>query len=310
MIKPVYPYPLFVSLTGQCNYACSYCFRGGGAARTGANYVVKHFSRLLAQAQALGVSEVRLSGGEPLLVPEAESICAEVRRHHMDYTLVSNGALLEQQLGWLSCYPPRTLWLSYHAEYTTPREYARVVGVAAKCLHTVGVHVLAKDMDDVPDLLTMAVSEGAKRIKVLYLTPTGDNRSREVTGRVWTRDRVLALAEELRGRARTLLELQIEMALLRESAHGLSTCVLRSRPLLSLDYDGRAFPCCLTVGYGPAAMGDLSRETLAAIVARTTQPMERVPCDGLLPQLMAGKETCPLRILKLTVRGGHVEEQV
>lgn len=72
-----------------CDCRCVMC--GYGGTGPGRRMTVDRADRLLGECAALGVGQVVLSGGEPLLHPDLEAICARVRALGMTVTVLTNG---------------------------------------------------------------------------------------------------------------------------------------------------------------------------------------------------------------------------
>jgi MoaA/NifB/PqqE/SkfB family radical SAM enzyme len=75
----------------RCNLACKYCNEYDDSSKPISVEVMKQRVDLLAK---LGVSIITISGGEPLLHPELESIIAHIRRRGVIAGLITNGYLL------------------------------------------------------------------------------------------------------------------------------------------------------------------------------------------------------------------------
>src|ERR1700678_1266551 len=91
---------LRVFITDNCNYKCVYCRTG----EVGAQYpelAIEEYLRLVRLFVGLGITKVRLTGGEPLLrrgVVELVRELARIRRRdggRLDLALTTNGHLLE-----------------------------------------------------------------------------------------------------------------------------------------------------------------------------------------------------------------------
>jgi cyclic pyranopterin phosphate synthase len=81
---------LRVSVTDKCNFRCRYCMPAEGLEWLPRNEVLsfEEITRLVRVLAAMGVEEVRLTGGEPL-----------VRRDLPDLSLTTNGVLLDRLAG-------------------------------------------------------------------------------------------------------------------------------------------------------------------------------------------------------------------
>jgi sulfatase maturation enzyme AslB (radical SAM superfamily) len=91
---------LRVSITDRCNYKCIYCRTG----ELGAQYpelAIDEYLRLIALFVGLGITKVRLTGGEPLLRRGLIDLIRELSRlrtlqgQPLDLALTTNGHLLE-----------------------------------------------------------------------------------------------------------------------------------------------------------------------------------------------------------------------
>jgi GTP 3',8-cyclase len=91
---------LRVSITDRCNYKCVYCRTG----EHGAQYpelAIGEYLRLISLFVSLGITKVRLTGGEPLLRPGLVELVRSLARlrtplgEPLDLALTTNGHLLE-----------------------------------------------------------------------------------------------------------------------------------------------------------------------------------------------------------------------
>jgi MoaA/NifB/PqqE/SkfB family radical SAM enzyme len=288
-----YPFSLFIYLSGFCNYHCSYCFTNSGPQANNRSFVLSHWLGLVDQARRLGIPELRLSGGEPLLVKGIEAHCRQIVEREMTYTITSNGSNVERHLEWLSECPPETLWLSFHSEQTTREQFAERVALSALRLPRVGVNILARDLGSDSSILSLCAIAGATRFKILHLTPIGRQRHDD-RAQPWSADDIRTVGESLRLAVGRPIEIRIEAPAVRGTEKGPSSCALRSRPLLSVGSDGRVYPCCVTVGIEGCEVGDLKVEPLRAIVARAAPAT--LPCRATLPEVAAGAAACPLSL--------------
>ena len=92
---------LRVSITDRCNYKCVYCRTG----EMGAQYPelgIDEYLRLIRVFVGLGITKVRLTGGEPLLRRGLVDMVKELARWRtlwgepLDLALTTNGHLLEE----------------------------------------------------------------------------------------------------------------------------------------------------------------------------------------------------------------------
>lgn len=94
---------LRVSVTDRCNLRCIYCMKKGGLEQMERKEILsfEELETAIRTAVALGVSKVRLTGGEPLVrkgfIPFAENI-SRIEGIN-DLSLTTNGSLLEEYAG-------------------------------------------------------------------------------------------------------------------------------------------------------------------------------------------------------------------
>ena len=92
-----------VSVTDRCNFRCQYCMPAEGLPwlERGALLTYEEIERVVRLLAAMGVHDVRLTGGEPLVRKElwrlVEKLSALDDVH--DLSLTTNGYLLERQVG-------------------------------------------------------------------------------------------------------------------------------------------------------------------------------------------------------------------
>jgi SynChlorMet cassette radical SAM/SPASM protein ScmF len=87
---------LYFYLTEGCNLACRHCWMGPRYDATGENYPtlpVELFETAIREAKALGLTGVKLTGGEPLLHPQITQLLEIVRRESLRLTIETNGLL-------------------------------------------------------------------------------------------------------------------------------------------------------------------------------------------------------------------------
>ena len=87
---------LRISVTEACNFRCIYCAPNGYAAPQKSPLTVEEIERVVRAAVALGISKIRLTGGEPLLRRDIVEIVRAVASLEgvRDLALTTNGFLL------------------------------------------------------------------------------------------------------------------------------------------------------------------------------------------------------------------------
>jgi GTP 3',8-cyclase len=108
-----------ISVTDRCNFRCQYCMPAEGLPwlQRDALLTYEEITRLVALLSAMGVHDVRLTGGEPLVRKElwrlVESLSALDGVH--DLSLTTNGYLLDRQVADLAAAGLRRINVSLDA---------------------------------------------------------------------------------------------------------------------------------------------------------------------------------------------------
>ena len=92
---------IYFYLTEGCNLRCRHCWIAPKYQSEGRSYPALDldlFRSIIAQAKSLGLSGVKLTGGEPLLHPQISEILAFLREEDLRLTVESNGVLCTPDL--------------------------------------------------------------------------------------------------------------------------------------------------------------------------------------------------------------------
>jgi pyrroloquinoline quinone biosynthesis protein E len=85
------PTTLLAELTHRCPLHCPYCSNPLDLIRAESELATDDWKRVFSQARKLGVLQLGLSGGEPLLRKDLEELAAHARREGLYSTLVTSG---------------------------------------------------------------------------------------------------------------------------------------------------------------------------------------------------------------------------
>jgi pyrroloquinoline quinone biosynthesis protein E len=85
------PYTLIAELTYRCPLSCAYCSNPLELGRHDAELTTDDWARVFAQAAALGVLQVNLTGGEPLVRGDLEGLVAAARKSDLYINLITSG---------------------------------------------------------------------------------------------------------------------------------------------------------------------------------------------------------------------------
>ncbi|MGH7578855.1 MAG: GTP 3',8-cyclase MoaA [Gemmatimonadales bacterium] len=198
---------LRISVTDRCNLRCRYCMPE-------AEYVwlprasiltFEEIDRLAAIFAGLGVSKIRLTGGEPLLRHDLAMLVALLSRHEAiaDLALTTNGVLLARQAAALRAAGLGRVTVSLdtlrpermqefarsarHADVIAGIDAALAAGFSSVKLNSVVIR--GYNDDEVLDLLEFARTRGAEARFIEYMDVGG------ATG--WSMDQVVSQPEIL-----------------------------------------------------------------------------------------------------------------
>ena len=97
MSEPVRPYTLVAELTYRCPLRCVYCSNPLDYGRHDRELDTTTWRRVLQEAEDLGVVQLNLTGGEPLVRDDLEELIAEARRLDLYTNLITSGIPLRRE---------------------------------------------------------------------------------------------------------------------------------------------------------------------------------------------------------------------
>jgi pyrroloquinoline quinone biosynthesis protein E len=212
---------------------------------------------VIGEAEALGVVQANLTGGEPLVRGDLEEIVAAARRRGMYTNLITSGVpLARERLARLREAGVDAVQLSL--QDTTPELSRRVAGVdrLAEKLETarfitelrlpltLNVVLHRENLDRVGDFIALAETMGAHRLELAntqYMGWALANRARLMPSREQL-DRARAVAEEARARLRGKMEI---LFVLPDYHSGYPKACMDgwARRFVVVAPDGLALPC-------------------------------------------------------------------
>ena len=173
------PYTLIAELTYRCPLRCPYCSNPTALAGDPAELTTDEWARVFAEAAALGVMQLHLTGGEPLARRDLEEL---VRRAHglgLYTNLITSGVpLTRERLGALREAGIDHVQLSVQGAEAEGADrvagypaFARKLEVAAWVKAeglplTVNVVLHRDNLDQVPEIIALAERLGADRLEL------------------------------------------------------------------------------------------------------------------------------------------------
>jgi len=180
---------LYFYLTEGCNLACRHCWMGPRFDATGNHYgalPVELFEAAILDAKPLGLSGVKLTGGEPLLHPRFSRLLEIVRREELRLTIETNGLLCTPGMSAeIAKSPNRFVSVSIDGIDAATHEWVRGVPgcfmaarQAVRNLVAAGIRpqiiftVMRANAGQVDTILRLAEELGAASVKFNVLQPT------------------------------------------------------------------------------------------------------------------------------------------
>jgi len=180
---------LYFYLTEGCNLACRHCWMGPRFDATGNHYPtlpVELFETAIREAKPLGLSGVKLTGGEPLLHPHFMRLLEIVRREELGLTIETNGLLCTPEIAAdIAKSPKRFVSVSIDGADAETHEWVRGVPgsykaarqavnnlVAAGIRPQVIFTVMRSNAGQVDAIVHMAEKLGAASVKFNVVQPT------------------------------------------------------------------------------------------------------------------------------------------
>lgn len=289
---PQYSNPVFINLTKKCNFSCSYCYNNSNYDNMSNSFVTDNWDSIINQIKYTSINEIRLSGGEPLLVDNIAGICKSIKSNNISYTLTTNGSLLRKNLGWMKATPPSDLWISFHKEYNTYQSFKKLLSIINLSHTKIGVNIFLEDLMNDSQLFGLFSFQPIKRFKLLFKTPIGraTNLNHKPNGLENISLKNSALSNHNP-------EIRMESPLVRNTEKGAGSCVLNERPLITIDSDGSIYECCIAINDKSSSLGNLSEQSLIKILDRYPANLKKLPCSHILPNIINGIDPCPLKLI-------------
>jgi len=198
--KRTYPLnQIYFYLTEGCNLRCRHCWLAPKY-QSGANQYpaldLDLFKSIIKQAKPLGLTGVKLTGGEPLLHPDIEEILKYVRIEDLRLTVETNGVLCTPELAqkMAACKDPFVSVSLDGADAETHEWVRGVTGcfeAASKGIRNlveVGIRpqiimsIMRHNKDQMESVVRLAESLDAGSVKFNIVQPTARGESMHVTG--------------------------------------------------------------------------------------------------------------------------------
>jgi pyrroloquinoline quinone biosynthesis protein E len=273
------PYTLVAELTYRCPLACGYCSNPLDLARHARELETADWVRVFGEAAALGVLQLNLTGGEPLVRADLEALVAAARARDLYVNLITSGIPADgARLGRLAAAgldsiqisiqdtePRGAAWIAGRDDLAAKLEMASAAGALGLPV-TLNVVLHRGNIDRVPDFIALAERLGVARLELAntqYLGWALANRDALLPARA-----AIAEARAHAAAARERLRGKMELLFVRPDYYA-------DRPRACMDGwarryvlvtpDGVALPCHQALGIASLAWQSVRAHSLAEI---------------------------------------------
>jgi MoaA/NifB/PqqE/SkfB family radical SAM enzyme len=312
---------VFLFLTEQCNLTCDHCYVSSGPKRT-VTMPAGTIAKALDVFGASGADDFRLTGGEPSLHPEFETVINDIAKRGHRVRLVSNGKRLFGNSNAKHIFALLdACWISAYG--TTPERHERVAGTGALSLRSlelwvgeltaegfrVGLSVLLSpgDLDHIEELLERTSVAGIRRLRLLPLEPDGRATSNPNTAWAGWPTELQAIYDLL---ARydwstrfDTLTLNDPFDLGNRFIRGPDSCLLHSRRMWSVVPNGDIYSCCFNVYQEAHKVGNVADPHVDNLLSGWDLPLVKHPCrafeESYWRHPLLRRVTCPISALSV-----------
>jgi len=180
---------LYFYLTEGCNLACRHCWLAPKLDATGNHYPtlpIELFETAIREAKPLGLSTVKLTGGEPLLHPHFTHLLKIVRREELGLRIETNGLLCSPEIAAEIAKSPKR-FVSVSIDGVDAATHERIRGIqgsfqaalqAVENLAAAGIRpqiictLMRSNAGQVDTMVSMAEKVGAASVKFNVVQPT------------------------------------------------------------------------------------------------------------------------------------------
>ncbi len=314
MTKPYFtpiPETVGVEITNRCNLACQHCFNFSGE-KSVQELSLANLVDLFDQLQAMRITSIRISGGEPVLHPDFSAIVKAAVRRGLQVSINTNGLYapdVRQQIADLEI----AFFLVSLDGLQIANDRVRGKGVFDRIIKTVrwlrslnrtvmlGVHLNRSNIADIEGLVALATGLRVD-IKFAPLRPIG-RAQKLMAGEVLTPADFYTAIRTITG-LRTVypnIHIHTDFDILQSTTDSLASpppsraSCPAGRSMLNVNYDGYVYPCAfLATPQREFAAGHLYETPLLTIWQESPafEPFRTLEKDALCQNCFAYGQTC------------------
>lgn len=185
---------LYLYLTEGCNLACRHCWLAPKYDASGTRYPVldvQLMRQIFTEAIPLGLTAVKLTGGEPLMHPEIRTILSIIKEAKLRLTIETNGLVCTRELAAdIATHEKPFVSVSMDGATATTHEWVRGVKgsfeaacnavrylAEASLRPQIIFSVMRHNLAELPGIIKLGGKLGAKSIKFNIIQPTARGES-------------------------------------------------------------------------------------------------------------------------------------
>jgi len=272
-------------ITNQCNLRCVHCFSDSKEVDQ-TELPIEEIRSIIDQLERLGVLELRINGGEPLLHSRIHEILSFLKEKRIRKVILTNGTVLDSEMIRLLEEAQITPTVSLDGSETNDHDSFRGVKGSfdrtiealdslrkSKIEYGVNCCLHRRNLSKYREIIDLAVKHNASRIAFLDLKPNGRMRDNMMWAPTYE-DYVeaflgLVVARmRYRGKIDIALDTFLRCEPLRESIHEVKTGYVSchaGKTRLSIASDGLVYPCNLVISDPKWNMGNIRDKTIQGI---------------------------------------------
>lgn len=275
-----------VELTNICNLHCGYCLRDEDALyHSPAKYFPIPLLKEIARQgrEAVGLSHISFTGGEPALHPQFAEAIAGVAQEGLTTSFVTNGWHFDRVWPVIAANREAVTYVAFsldgatreaHDKWRGEGSFVRLVRAFSHCQHyefpfEIKVVVRKDTLPQLEQIAIFAARMGAAALNFGHLLPTSGKFDHELS--LTAHERTVA-EQEIALLAR-VFKMPIRLDVGYYNIDPAAPCSPLAGRSCNIDYRGRLSLCCNLSGYRgeleqPDVVADLNEEPFAAAFAR------------------------------------------
>ncbi len=205
---------LYFYLSEGCNLACSHCWLSPVQSHPGesASFLpFDLFEKIVHEAAPLGLTGVKLTGGEPLLHPDIHAILDFIYEKNLDVTIETNGTLCTPQLVE-NIARQRNPFVSVSLDAADAATHDKLRGKqgayqkTTQCIKALTgkkiptqiiMTLMRRNVDQIEDMIALAAELGVESLKFNILQPIGRGHSMHASDRAIPLSELIDLAKRV-----------------------------------------------------------------------------------------------------------------